>query len=936
MNTKIDDKTLRERVRLFGNLLGDVLRDQEEPIILETVEALRKGFISLRQGTEGPSRGELMTLIEGLEPDTLSHVLRAFSTYFLLANIAEEEWSHLSRLEQTDGNERLWYGSFDQTLRGLRDEGVRLDQLQDLLNQLNYQPVFTSHPTEAKRRTLLEAQGRLRDLARALDNPLLAGHQREVIMRAIRNQIQILWKTDEVRTHKPRVIDEVRAGLFYFRETLLDMVPKVYRNLEMAIDTVYGDEGGSQNVEIPAFLQFGSWIGGDRDGNPNVTHDVTQAAVRLQAREVTAEYCQRVGDLVDLLTHSDSLITPSKAFAESLAADDALVDATFHDRPWLYQDEPYRRKLMLMRHRLDQRLARLDELLLGHPDPGLGVGYKDELAFIDDLEVIRQSLIGHGDRNLADAEIKDLLIQVKTFGFSLTRLDIRQESGRHTEAVAELFDTAPNLPDYRSLDEAGRMKALGDLLAHGGTPILYVDDLSEDTREVLDVMATMKAVRDEIGPRTFGAYVISMTHQASHVLEVLFLAGFAGLCGRRTDGDWHCDIIVAPLFETIDDLERIEQVLGSLLDQPAYRTLLDVSGNCQEVMLGYSDSCKDGGILASSWGLYKAQKRIASMTAKHGVECRIFHGRGGTIGRGGGPTHDAILAQPPGTVNGSIKFTEQGEVLSAKYADPYTALYELTVGISGLIKASRCLTVTCTPDPAAYVETMESLARRGEDAYRTLTDHTPGFMDYFYEGTPVSEIGLLNIGSRPSHRKKTDRSKYSVRAIPWVFAWAQARQTLPAWYGIGSALNSWCGDEPSKRALLAEMYREWPYFKALLGNCQMALGKSEFSIAQAYAGLCADAAVTELFFSRIREEHDVTIDKIKAVSGVGDLLGENPRLKLSLAWRDPYLDPINHIQVALLRRYRSIPADHDKEATRWLTPLLRSINALATGMRNTG
>jgi phosphoenolpyruvate carboxylase len=457
---------------------------------------------------------------------------------------------------------------------------------------------------------------------------------------------------------------------------------------------------------------------------------------------------------------------------------------------------------------------------------------------------------------------------------------------------------------------------------------------------VLETLRTMATARREVGPRAFGAYVVSMTHRASHVLEVLFLAGFAGLCGRRRDGAWHCDIAVAPLFETIDDLDRIEPLLDTLLRQPAYRALLAASGDTQEVMLGYSDSCKDGGILASSWGLYKAQKAIARLAGAHGIRCRIFHGRGGTIGRGGGPTHDAILAQPPGTVTGSIKFTEQGEVLSAKYADPDTATHELTVGITGLMQA------TCRPgaggappcgdDPPAFVAVMEELARRGEDAYRDLTDRAPRFMDYFHEATPVSEIALLNIGSRPARRKKSERSKHSIRAIPWVFAWAQARQTLPAWYGIGSALAGWRDDDPARLDTLRAMYRDWPYFRALLGNSQMALSKSEFRIAEAYAGLCRDAAVADAFFPRIRAEHRATTAEILAVAEIPELLADNRRLGLSLARRDPYLDPINHIQLALLRRYRAVPRKSSREARRWLTPLLRSINALATGMRNTG
>jgi phosphoenolpyruvate carboxylase len=932
-----DDKELRARVRLFGNLLGEVLAEQERPEVLETVETLRRGFIDLRQGLSGPAeRGALMDLIGRLDEGTLSHVIRAFSLYFLLANIAEEDWAHQRRRRQVIGGERLWTGSFDDTLRGLRAEGVGIEQLQGLLDVLDFQPVFTAHPTEAKRRTVLEAQRRLLLLAKKLDDPTLAEHERRSIERSLRDQIQILWKTDEVRVHKPEVVDEIKNGLFYFRETLFDTVPRVYRNLARAVDAIYGDQGGARAVRIPRILRFGSWIGGDRDGNPFVTHEVTRLAVRLHSRQILREYRRRLEELALLLSHTSTLVAPSPAFEASLEADAALAAQVFRDKPLRYAREPYRRKLHLMHYRLGCQLARLEALLEGHPDPGLGCGYVGEAGFLADIRAIAESLASHGDANLAAGELRDLEVLAETFGFFLAHLDIRQESGRHTEAVAELFARAPNLPDYESLDEEGRIRVLGEMLAHGGTPLLYCDDLSDNTRETLAVLRCMVELRREISPRAFGAYVISMTHRASHVLEVMFLASFAGLCGRRTDGSWHCDILVAPLFETIEDLDRIGPVLDTLLDVPAYRELLAASGNLQEVMLGYSDSCKDGGILASSWGLYKAQKTIAAATAKRNLGCRIFHGRGGTIGRGGGPTHDAILAQPPGTVNGAIKFTEQGEVLSAKYAHADSAVYELTMGLTGLLKASRCLTVACTPDPPEFVHAIEELARLGEEAYRDLTDRDPHFMDYFYGATPVTEIGLLNIGSRPSHRQKGNRSKYSVRAIPWVFAWALARQTIPAWYGIGSALAVWRGEEEGRLATLRAMEREWPFFRALLGNSEMSLSKSAMAIGREYASLCPDPAVTEEVFGRIVAEYRRTADEMLAVKDAGALLEDNPDLARSLERRDPYLDPINYIQVTLLDRYRCTPSDQAEEKTRWLSPLLRSINALATGMRNTG
>nr|MDQ2696554.1 phosphoenolpyruvate carboxylase [Pseudomonadota bacterium] len=550
--------------------------------------------------------------------------------------------------------------------------------------------------------------------------------------------------------------------------------------------------------------------------------------------------------------------------------------------------------------------------------------------FINDLQLIYDSLMGHGDSAVANAELLDLIRLARTFGFYLAQLDVRQESTRHTEAVAELFAMAPNLPDYAGLSEEERLAALNELLSHPGTPLFYCESLSEATQETLAVFRVMAEMRRELGPDAFGSYVISMTHQASHVMEVMFLASFAGLAGRAADGGWHCDIRISPLFETVEDLTHAEQVLERLLDQPAYRALLQASGNLQEVMLGYSDSCKDGGILASTWNLYQAQKRIVAIAGRREVRCRLFHGRGGTVGRGGGPTHEAILAQPPGTVHGEIKFTEQGEVLSSKYSNAETAVYELTLGITGALKASRFLLRSVPVDPQEYMNVMDDLTRTGEDAYRDLTDRTPGFIDYFYEATPVTEIGRLNIGSRPSHRKKADRSKYSIRAIPWVFGWAQSRHTLPAWYGVGAALAAWRGDDGGRLATLQRMYREWPFFNTLISNIQMSLSKAEMGIAREYARLCRDSQVEEDIYGRIREEHDRTLEQVLALSDAQELLAETPDLALSIARRNPYLDPMNYIQITLLKRYRETGDD------RWLDPLLRSINALAAGLRNTG
>jgi phosphoenolpyruvate carboxylase len=445
----------------------------------------------------------------------------------------------------------------------------------------------------------------------------------------------------------------------------------------------------------------------------------------------------------------------------------------------------------------------------------------------------------------------------------------------------------------------------------------------------------MAHLQDEVSPETFGAYVISMTHQASHVLEVMFLAQLAGLAQHDAMGRHHCSIRIAPLFETITDLAHAEGVLSALLDNPVYSALLAASGNVQEVMLGYSDSAKDGGALASAWYLYEAQKKITGLAAARGIGCRLFHGRGGTIGRGGGPTHESILSQPSGTVHGEIKFTEQGEVLYYKYSNAETAAYELSMGMTSLMKASLNLIQPVAPDRAEHVAVMRELARHGEQLFRALTEQTPGFIDYFYEATPVTEIGLLNIGSRPTHRKKVDRSKGSVRAIPWVFGWAQARHTLPAWYGLGGALAAWSGGDPARIAQLRDMYRDWPFFRSFLSNVQMALFKAEMGIAREYSELSEDRATGARVYALVKNEFERTVAQVLATAGLRELMEETRALQISLARRNPYLDPLNHIQIALLKRYRASPGSDDAPSV-WLDPLLRSINAIAAGMRNTG
>jgi phosphoenolpyruvate carboxylase len=931
----LDDQQLRRHVRFLGHILGEVITKRAGRSVFETVEKLRQGFINLRKDDNAEIRTELLSLISELDAQTLRDVIRAYSMYFSLLNTAEEAFNYHNRVLQLRNGGELWEGSYLNTLNELKQSGVTLPQLQHIMDTMVYMPVFTAHPTESKRRTVMDILRKIFLLDEKLTHDPLTAFDEERAKQQIKKEVDLLWSTDEVRAVKPTVRDEIKNGLYYFNVSLFDAIPKTYRNLENAIRRVYADEiEAGETFHVPGFVKFGSWIGGDRDGNPFVTAETTEMAIQLQKRSVIRRYIEDVTKLSFILTHSGSICDISAALADDLALSEKCYGDAFNAKADRFLSEPYRRKLYMMRYRLQDNLNQLSQYF--RPDKEISVsghGYANEDEFLKDLYLIRDSLIGGDDADSAFAELNDLIRLVETFGFYLYHLDVRQESTRHSEAVAEVLRVTGLKEDYLSLDEVSRQRCLTQLLEQKELPEL--PDLEGDKGEVISVFKLMARLYKEVSSRTFGSYVISMTHEASHILEVMMLARFAGLNGFDEDGQVFCHIRVAPLFETIEDLSHIEPVMSALLESPMYRQLLTASGNLQEVMLGYSDSCKDGGILASGWNLYQAQQRIANLTEKHGVQCRMFHGRGGTIGRGGGPTHDAILSQPAGTVRGQIKFTEQGEVLSFKYGNSETATYELGMGITGLMKASVSLVSETDRVEPAFLEAMKEITNIGEASYRKLTENTPGFLDYFYEVCPVTEIGMMNIGSRPSHRKAGDRSKSSVRAIGWVFSWAQSRHTLPAWYGIGTAIEKWHQGDAEKLAILRNMARSWPFFSALLSNTQMSLSKADMSIASRYAALCHDAFQGQQVFEVIAAEHRRTIKQSLLIDEADTLLEQTPGLKRSLKQRQPYLDPINYIQIMLLQRYRSETLS-DEERTYWLDPLLRTISAISLGMRNTG
>jgi len=927
------DKTLRSRVKLLGGMLGDVIAAQSGKDVLQNVERLRKGFINLRKKPDATRLARLKKMIDKLSPDALRPVIRAFSVYFQLVNIAEESFQHKQRRRIAASGQNLWKGSFEQCINALHEQGITAEQLQDLLDEIRYMPVFTAHPTESKRRSIMAQLRRIFESNEALDGPAHTLDHKAFYKTQLSTRIQTLWKTDEVRPAKPDVRHEIRMGLHYFNESLFEAVPIVYRRLNNAINRNYADDESFNGIDLPTLLRFGSWIGGDRDGNPNVTAETTADAILIQQATVLNYYIERINELISTLTHSFQFCSPTHALQSSIENDEQYRIDNAEEWPERFPEEPYRRKSHLIKLRLKLMLDDVNARRTNPTAESNGLGYRNETEFVRDLELMRDSLISHGDSNSANAELLDLLRMARTFGFFLARLDIRQESTIHTAAVADVLNNLAINNNYHSLDEEQRLQLMSELLEH--PPILSGNEkLKAMTEEVIAVFRVIAQMQDCVSPMVIGRYVISMAHHASDVMHVLFLASLCGLAGKQ-DESFICRIGVSPLFETIEDLKHIEPVMCQLLDSPIYRRLLTAADNMQEVMLGYSDSAKDGGIVASAWSLYRAQQQLITLGKARDVPIRLFHGRGGTIGRGGGPTHEAIASQPSGTLLGQIKFTEQGEVLSNKYSNKETAVFELTMGLSGVISASLGLVGESTLEPQHYAEVMQHLRRSGERHYRELTEQTEGFLDYFYESTPVTEIGLLNIGSRPSHRSKKDRSKSSVRAIAWVFGWAQARQTLPAWYGIGTALEEFCKDSQEQLSQLQALYQEWPFFRSMLSNTQMALFKSDMMIASEYAELASDQESARTVFGLINAEYERTRQWILKITQIDALLDESPLLKTSLSRRDPYLDPLNHIQLTLLKRYRDeslAPEERDKQ----LDPLLRSINAIAGGMRNTG
>ncbi|MGM8939206.1 phosphoenolpyruvate carboxylase [Psychrobacter glaciei] len=924
----LDNNVLRKRTSLLGSLLGDAISRQSGEQTLDTIETLRKGFIQQRREPNEAHKQQLIDFIASLDNQTLKNVIRGFSIYFFLANLSEENYLREQRHAQRMQSEQSWEGSFRRTLLECRERNIEPAQMQELIDQLKFTPVFTAHPTEARRRTTMNILQSLFTHSDALNNLTENSFAYEQAKEQTAQTIDLLWSSDEVRTRKPLVYDEINNGLHYFNASLFNAIPKVYRNIKKAIVDIYPE---LTDYPLPAFMSFGSWIGGDRDGNPFVTFETTELAVLMHADTVLRHYQVLLKKLRRQLIHSDTTVTVSPDVYAKITSYGELDQRVFDYNLDDYGNEPYRRLLSVILTKVKATNRRIQSK--GTDAEAEKDAYRNPEELLEDLRIIRHSVNTH-DTAHADGLLLDMIRLVKTCGFHLAALDIRQESSYHSEVIADIFASASNLPDYQALDEVERQEWLTRLLEKPGTPLIYTDNLTDKTREQLSLMNSVAMLRKLVGADTFGSYVISMTNNASQLLEVLLLMRFAGLCRLDDEGQLSADLPVAPLFETIEDLKNIDKILPAVLDNPLYRGLLQHSDNTQEIMLGYSDSSKDGGIITSAWQLYSAQQTINSIAEKYGIKTRLFHGRGGSVSRGGGSTHKAIAAQPAGTLHGQIKVTEQGEVLYAKYANTDTAVFELTMAITGTLKACSSRFVVQPTELPNYEDLFARLADAGEQRYRELTDHTEGFYKFYSQVTPVQEISLLNIGSRPAHRKKGLPSKTTLRAIPWVFGWSLARFTLPAWYGVGSALHSVKADE----ALMKEMNKHWPFFSVFISNIEMAFTKANMNIAQAYSQLCDDEPLREQIMTAVTDEYTLTNSGLNSLLEQDSLLSNQQNLAASLQWRDAYLDPINYIQIELLERARQQDtmeyADHDDINVE--DPLIRSINALAAGLRNTG
>jgi len=936
---KDNERPLREDIRLLGRILGDTVREQEGAAAFELVERIRKLSVAFRRDADHEADKALKSLLKSLSGAQAVSVIRAFTYFSHLANLAEDR-HHIRRREVHDRAGDTQDGSIEAALARLRWAGISPRMISQTLAHSHISPVLTAHPTEVQRKSILDAERDIARLlsqrdeirARALPKDALAPRELAANEAQLRARVLQLWHTRLLRFTKLTVEDEVENALSYYEATFLREIPRLYAGLERELGP----------HPVASCLRMGQWIGGDRDGNPDVGAGTLEYALQRQCEVALRHYLTEVHYLGGELSLSSVLV---EVTPEMAALADSSPDTSEHRR-----DEPYRRALAGMYSRL---AATLKEFTGGeaarHAVPPQNP-YRRAEDFLADLRTVEASLRLHHGAALMQQRLHPLMRAVEVFGFHLATVDLRQNSDQHEAALSELLAVARVEPDYAALPEEARRELLLRLLADARPLRVIGAQYSDHTRGELAVFETARRLREQFGRDAIRHYIISHTEAASDLLEVLLLQKEAGLVRGTIDQQAVADLIVVPLFETIQDLRNAATIMREFYSLPGIARLVQRSGGEQDVMLGYSDSNKDGGIFTSNWELYRTGIALVQLfddMASRGpgasgkgpavgpvtIRLRMFHGRGGTVGRGGGPSYQAILAQPPGTVRGQIRLTEQGEVIGSKYANPEIGRRNLETLVAATLEAT--LLQPAKPAPKGFLAAAEQLSVASMAAYRALVYDTPGFTDYFFGATPIREIAELNIGSRPAARKPSRRIE-DLRAIPWSFSWGQCRLTLPGWYGFGTAVEQFLqGDGTRTRAqaiaLLQKMYRHWPFFRALLSNMDMVLAKSDLALAARYSELVPDARLRKRIFPAIAAEWQRTVEALAAITGEKQRLASNPALQRSLRHRFPYIDPLHHLQVELVRRYREGTAD---ERARHGIHL--SINGIAAALRNTG
>ncbi|CAG4907904.1 phosphoenolpyruvate carboxylase [Paraburkholderia saeva] len=924
------DQPLFQDIRYLGRLLGDVVREQEGDAVYEVVETIRQTAVRFRREDDNVAAQALEKKLRSLSPEQTVSVVRAFSYFSHLANIAEDRHRNRRHRIHALANAAPRPGTMAYALERLMEaEAAPTPVLQQFFNDALIVPVLTAHPTEVQRKSILDAE---HDVARLLAerDQQLTERERAHNETMLRARVTSLWQTRMLRDARLTVADEIENALSYYRATFLEEIPALYADIEAALA-----EHGLP-ARLPPFFQMGSWIGGDRDGNPNVTAETLEHAITRQAAVIFEHYLDQVHRLGAELSVSNLLAGSSEAL-QALTA--ASPDASPHRT-----DEPYRRALIGVYARLaESARARLGAGVVAARNHGSAEPYADAAEFATDLHVLIDSLAEHHGASLAAPRLSPLARAAEVFGFHLASIDLRQSSDVHEAVIAELLKRAGVEDDYAALSEADKLTVLLKELGQPRPLRLPYVEYSDLAKSELGVLEMARVTREKFGARAVRNYIISHTETVSDLVEVMLLQKETGLLKGllgNTEQPAHGGIMVIPLFETIPDLRNAPHIMRDLIALPGVDSLIEHQGGEQEVMLGYSDSNKDGGFLTSNWELYRAELALVSLFNERGVTLRLFHGRGGTVGRGGGPTYQAILSQPPGTVDGQIRLTEQGEVIASKFGNPDIGRRNLETVVAATLEASLLPHGNAPDQLPAFEETMQQLSDTAMASYRALVYETPGFKEYFFESTPISEIAELNIGSRPASRKLQDpkqRKIEDLRAIPWGFSWGQCRLLLTGWYGFGSAVAAHLDSAPTdaerarRLSLLKKMHKTWPFFSNLLSNMDMVLAKTDLAVASRYAQLVTDKKLRKHVFERIVGEWERTSKVLSEITGKTERLADNPLLARSIKNRFPYLDPLNHLQVELLKRHRA--GDRNARLRRGIH---LTINGIAAGLRNTG